>query len=54
MQIVYHPLFLLALGTLGVVCSGLLLKEMFKIRKQLHAEMGRAKSLKRSRKRIYF
>jgi len=53
MQIIYHPLFLLALGTLGIICSGLLLKEMFKIRKQLHHEMGRVKSLKRPKKRIY-
>jgi len=53
MQIVYHPLFLLALGTLGLVCSGLLLKEMFKIRKQLLTEMGHVKSTKRPKKRVH-
>jgi len=53
MQIVYHPLFLLALGSLGIICSGLLLKEMFKIRKQLQKEMGHAKSVKLHNKRIH-
>jgi len=53
MQFVYHPLFLLALGILGIVCSGLLLKEMFRIRKQLHMEMGHVKSNKRLKKKIH-
>ena len=53
MQIVYHPLFLLTLGSLGVICSGLLLKETFKIRKQLHIEMGHVKSVKRPKKQVH-
>ena len=51
MQIIYHPMFLLALGILGIICSGLLLKELLKIRKQLYMEMGHAKSTKRAKKR---
>jgi len=46
MQILFHPLFHLSLGATSLICSGLLVKEIFSMRRQLHKETGRSRSAK--------
>lgn len=49
MPLLNSPLFLLALGTTGFVCTGILLVDILKIRKQLHTESGFRKSNKQKK-----
>ncbi len=47
MQFIFNPLFHIALGITGIVSTGVLLKDILAIRKQLLIETGKIKVNKR-------